>query len=208
MPILCSLISGFQKCRLFICMTINNAKNCISKCNVITFTCFFCHCTVKIIDIALKFFMRVVCNYIDHIYSAFLDNLKFLDFIDNFLKNWNFEFWGSKSKNIKNPRLPFLERSFLRRLAFSIAFYFKTEHSSSLQTFLFLPKMAKHNVTKTPFSQKFLNGCFWNFCGRREIDAWEGTETFVSVSDAVFELSRKTGRGWAESAPQVGRVSL
>ena len=55
--------------------------------------------------------------------------------------------------------------------------------------------MAKHDVTKTPFSQKFPNRFFWNFGGRRQIDAEEGAESFVSISAAVFELSRKSGRG-------------
>ena len=35
----------------------------------------------------------------------------------------------------------------------------------------------------------------------RQIGAREGTESFVSISAAVFELSRKSGRGGAESAP-------
>ena len=49
---------------------------------------FFGHCTAKNKDIALKFCMRVVCMYHDHIYSDFLDKLKSLDFIGNlFLRN-------------------------------------------------------------------------------------------------------------------------
>ena len=52
--------------------------------------------------------------------------------------------------------------------------------------------MAKYGVTKTPFPQKFLDGFLWNFGGRRQIDAEEGTESFASISGAVFELPRKS----------------
>ena len=63
--------------------------------------------------------------------------------------------------------------------------------------------MAKHDVTKTQFSQKFLGWFFWNFSGGRQIDAGEGTERFVSISVAVFELSRKSGmEGNISPAPQ------
>ena len=92
-------------------------------------------------------------------------------------------------------------------MRFSIASYFKTQHSSSLQTFaVFLPKIAKHDVTKTPFSHKFLDGFFSNIGARRQIDAEEGTESFVSISAAVFELSRKSGRGGdIRTPPPAGR---
>ena len=66
--------------------------------------------------------------------------------------------------------------------------------------------MAKHDVTKTQFSQKILDGFFGNFGGRRQIDAGEGTESFASISAAVFELSRTAGRGGGNSAPTAGRV--
>ena len=53
-------------------------KNAFKKCDVITFTCFFfCHCSAKNKDISLKFYIRVVCMYLNQIYSGFLDNLKF-----------------------------------------------------------------------------------------------------------------------------------
>ena len=41
---------------------------------------------------------------------------------------------------------------------------------------------------------------FWNYDGRRQIDEGEGTEGFESISAAVFELSRISGKG-AESTP-------
>ena len=44
----------------------------------------FGHCTAKNKDIDLKSWLHVVCMYLDHIYSGFLDNLKMLDFIDNY----------------------------------------------------------------------------------------------------------------------------
>ena len=60
MPILSSFVSELQKCDL-LCTTIRNAKKCISKSDVMTFTWFFDHCTAKYKDIALKFCMCVVC---------------------------------------------------------------------------------------------------------------------------------------------------
>ena len=108
-----------------------------------------------------------------------------------------------KISKIRNSH--FEERSILRRLAF-IESYFKIEHSSSLQRFaVFWPKMAKHDVNKSHFPKKILDGFFWNFGGRRQIDAGEGTESFASISAAVFELSRKSGRGGGNICPPAGR---
>ena len=42
----------------------------------VTFTWCFGHYTAKNKDIALKFCMHVVCMYLDHIHSGFLDSLK------------------------------------------------------------------------------------------------------------------------------------
>ena len=61
----------FKKCHLFLCTTVRNAKNAFQKCDVITFTCFFGHCTAKNKDNALKFCILVACMYHDHIYSVF-----------------------------------------------------------------------------------------------------------------------------------------
>ena len=58
-------------------------KNAFQKFDVITFTWFFGHCTAKNKDIDLKFWMRIVCMYLDHMYSGLLDNLKISDFIGN-----------------------------------------------------------------------------------------------------------------------------
>ena len=55
--------------------------------------------------------------------------------------------------------------------------------------------MAKHDVTKMSFTQKFLDGCFRNYGGRRQIDVGEGSESIASIFAAVFELSRKSARG-------------
>ena len=62
-------------------------KNAFQKCDVITFTWFFGHCTGKNKDIALKFCMRVVCMYLDHIYSGFL---KISPDLENISRNQNF----------------------------------------------------------------------------------------------------------------------
>ena len=49
-------------------------KIAFQKCNVISFTWFFGHCSAKNKDFALKFFIRDVCMYLDHIYSVFWIN--------------------------------------------------------------------------------------------------------------------------------------
>ena len=92
-----SFVSGFQKCHLFLCTTNRNAKNCISKMwRHHLYLFFFCHCTAKNKDIALKFCFHVVCIYFDNIYSVFwyLENFEF--YRQLFLKNRSFEFGGSK----------------------------------------------------------------------------------------------------------------
>ena len=53
-------------------------------CDVITFTCFFGHCTGNNKDIALKLCMLVFCMYFYHMYSAFLDKSKISDFVSNY----------------------------------------------------------------------------------------------------------------------------
>ena len=116
---LCSSVSIFQKYYLFLCTTIKNAKNCISKCDVITFTLFSGHCTAKNKNIALKSCMHVVCMYLDRIYSVFLDNLIMLDFIGNyFWKNETLNFEGQNRNKSKIRDCYFVERWILRRLAF------------------------------------------------------------------------------------------
>ena len=106
---MCRFVSGFQKRHLFLCTTNRNGKNVFffQKCDVITFTCFFCHCTGKNKDIALKFCMRIVCMYLDHIRSFFWRTWKFRIYGQLFLENLNFDFGGSKLKDIKNPRKQF-----------------------------------------------------------------------------------------------------
>ena len=69
----------------------------------------------------------------------------------------------------------------------------------------FLPKIAKHDVTKVQFSQKFIDGFFWNLCGRCQIDAGEGTESFASISAAVFFFScRENPAGGRHCPPPRG----
>ena len=73
--ILSIFISTFQKkCHLFLCTTIKNAQ--FQKYDVITFTRFFSHCTVKNKHIAVEFCMLVLCIYPNDVYSVFFDNVK------------------------------------------------------------------------------------------------------------------------------------
>ena len=88
-------------------------------------------------------------------------------------------------------------------------FYFKCAHSRNLQTFAaFLPKIADQDVTKTPFSQKFSQWISLKFGGRHQIDAGERTESFASISAAVFDLSRKVGWGGAFFAPPPSQAGV
>ena len=84
-------------------------KNAFQKRDVITLTWFFGHRTAKNKDIDLKFCVRVVfCILITYI--LFFKYLESLDFYRHlFLKNQNCDM-GSRSKNIKNPRLPFCRK--------------------------------------------------------------------------------------------------
>ena len=179
-------------------------KNAFQKYDVITFTCFFAIAqqTTKIL------FWNFACVLFvsrSHIFR-FLDKLKnciLYAIIFDKLYFWILRVKIEKYKKIRDGH--FVERSILRRLAyFFIASHFKIEHSSSLQTFaIFWRKIVKHDVTKTQFSQKCLDECFWKFGYIRHINAGEGTDSFASISAAVFELSRKPGRG-AEFAPPPG----
>ena len=83
-------------------------KVAFKKCDVITFTCFFGHCTAKNKDIALKFCMRVVCMYLGHIYSGFLITWKFRILWANIFEKSKFWIFGVKIEtNIKIPRWAF-----------------------------------------------------------------------------------------------------
>ena len=117
--------------------------------------------------------------YVDNTHSVFMDILKNLNNVCNYL--WKMEFWvlGDKIGNITNLICSLCRTCNVWR--FSIAFHFRTEDSSSLPAFaVFLPKMAKHDVTKTQFSRKILDWIFWTFGGNRQIDAGEGTVLKVS----------------------------
>ena len=71
---------------------------------------------------------------------------------------------GDQNREISKIRdNHFLEFQYFVVLRFSIASYFKTVHSSSLQIFAdFIPKIANYDVTKTTFYQKNFNGFFFS----------------------------------------------
>ena len=72
MPILSSFVSGFQK-NITYCFVRQQEmpENAFQERDVITFTCFLGNFTARTEDIALKFCVRVVCVYLDNIYSGF-----------------------------------------------------------------------------------------------------------------------------------------
>ena len=75
------------------------------------------------------------CLYVFRLHIfRFLDNLKILDFIGNyFWKIKTLNFWDQNNKISQLRDSHFVERLILRRLAFSIVSYIKTEISSSLE---------------------------------------------------------------------------
>ena len=85
MSILSSFVSGFQKSHSFSCMTIRNARTCVSKSDVITLPVFLAIVQQENKDIALNFFKRVVCLYVDNTHSVFMDILKNLNNVCNYL---------------------------------------------------------------------------------------------------------------------------
>ena len=109
------------------------------------------------------------CLYVfrSHIFR-FLDNLKISYFIG--IHFWKIEFlnFGRQNNKISKTRqYHFIERSILCRWRFLIALTLKLNILAAFKHLLFfLPKMAKHDVTKTPLFQKLLDGFFWN-CGCR-----------------------------------------
>ena len=219
MRILCRFVSKFQKCHLFLSTTIGNANKCISKmCRHLLYL-FFGHCAAKNKDIALIFRILVVCMYLDYIYSVFWITWKFrilyaIIFL-NKMKFWilyaiifrnkmKFEILNFENKKYQNPRYLFCKA--FHFTPFGLYWLQLTSKLNILPVskhlLFFLPQMVKHDVNKSIFFKKILVRCFWNFGGRRQINAKEGTESFASIS-AQFELSRKSGRG-RNSSPQRG----
>ena len=100
---------------------------------------------------------------LDYVHSGFLDCLKLLDFISIYFGKLEILNFGGQdwTKISKISDRHFVEYSILRCLAFfdcvllqKWAFW----HPSNI--YRFLPKMMKHDVTKTPFSHKFLDRLF------------------------------------------------
>ena len=166
MSILSSFVSGFQKSHSFSCMTIRNARTCVSKSDVITLPVFFWPLYSKKIKILLWIFLSglCVCMLITHILFLWI-SWKIWIMCATIYEKWNKEFWvlGDKIGNITNLICSLCRTCNVWR--FSIAFHFRTEDSSSLPAFavFFLPKMAKHDVTKTQFSQKISRQNFLSF---------------------------------------------
>ena len=142
-----------------------------------------------------------VCMYLENIYS-FLDNVKFWFSWDFFLKNENIDFCGSESKKISHIRHNhFVEHLILRYLTFIDCSYFKTVHSNSLQTFIYLPKMAKHEVTNTTFAQKRLERYFWNFTGDAKLVLEKALKAFRQYLQPFLSYRENPAGVGAESAP-------
>ena len=111
-PILSSVVSGFKKCPLFWRTTMRNAKKCVSKSDVVTFTWLQGHWTAKINILTWNFVH--CCLYIALYYESRFECLwKFL-FCKNLLleKKWKLVFWGSNPKSLKIWDSHLVERFF------------------------------------------------------------------------------------------------
>ena len=112
-------------------------------------------------------------------------------------------------KNLRNKKIR--DNPFCRTFIFTPQRVLQLRVSSKLNNLaafkhlpFFFTRVAKHDATKTPFSiLKKIDEFLGNFGGRRQIDAESGerSDSFASMSAAVSELSRISGRGGAESAP-------
>ena len=130
---------------------------------------FFDHCKAINEDTALKFGICVVCMYV-HTFitcsSFFLDDSQSLDYIGIYFLIIKILSFGGQNRH-KYKKIwdrCFVERSLIRLLTFSNCVLLQNYHSRSLQTFAaFWPKIAEHDVTKTPFSQNCLAWSFLKF---------------------------------------------
>ena len=156
MLILCRFVSGFQKCHLFSC-TIQNAKYCISKMwrHHLHLVFWPLHSQKQ------RYCFEILCACFLYVFGLcifrFLDNLKILDFIGNYFwkKNELFNLGGHNWQVSKIRDGHFVERSILRRLTFyDCVLLLKLNILAGSNICLFLPKMAKHDVTKTLFFSK------------------------------------------------------
>ena len=140
----------------------------------------------KKIKILLWIFLSglCVCMLITHILFLWI-SWKIWIMCATIYEKWNFEFWGTKSEISQTWYVLYVELAMFG--VFRLRFISELKILAAFQHLpFFLPKMAKHDVTKTQFSQKFLDRIFWAFGGRRQIDAGEGTKSFASISAAGF----------------------
>ena len=97
-----------------------------------------------------------------------------------FVKNRNFDFWGSKARNFENPRWPFCRACNVASFGICwLRFTLKSYIPEAFESWpFFRPKIAWHDVTKTPFSWKFLDEFHPNFCLRMPNWCWIGCRKF------------------------------
>ena len=156
---------------------------------------FFGHCTAKNKDIALKLCMRVGWRYLDHIYSiSCLIYWNILDFIGNYFDSDILNF-GGQNREISNIRHSHLvERSILHRFAFFVRLTSKLNNLAAFKHLPFSdPKLLNMTSLKRHFVKNISTDFSVFFCGNRQIDVGKGTESFASISAAVFQPSRKSG---------------
>ena len=151
MPILSSFVSEYQTCHLFSRTILRNVKNPIWK--VTLSNLLFITAQPKI-KFALKLCMPIFM-WLYNMYSVFCITLNFVSCPTFIFENWNYEFRernrkisaiGAKHFVVFNSTFQVFSRCVFVKLYILEAF----KHLP-----FFVPQIAKHDVTRTSFSQTF-----------------------------------------------------
>ena len=178
-------------------------KIAFQKCDVITFTWFSGYCTAKNKDIALKFCIHVICMYLEHMYSNFLNNLTIWILEVTIFEKLKFWILGVKIKKISKIRdSHFVERSILRRLAFFDCVLLQNLNIQAVFKHLlfFDPKWRNITSLKRHFLKTFWTDVSEVWVADLKLMLGKVLNVLCRYLPPFFELSRKAGRG-AESPP-------
>ena len=149
------------------------------------------------------------CLYVfwSYIHSVFLDKLKTLDFIGNYFWKMKSRTFGVKIEKVSRIRdSHFVVFNFTTFGVFRLRFTSKRNIPAAFEQCRFLAKKAKYHVTKTPFFEKISRRIFLKFWWQTSNWCWGRYGSFAAISAAVFELSRKSGRGrYSSPPPPAGR---
>ena len=208
MPILCRFVSGFQKCHLFLCTTIRNAKKCISK--------MWRH-HLYLVFWPLHRQKQRYCFEILHACCLYVSRSHIFRFFENFPRFGKYlkksKFLVEKSQDLEIfPFWKFRDSSFLCQAFLYLWPDFEVSRLliwfSAIFSPLtsFRPKMDEHDLRLTSITRDLIWPRTQFFQGMREIDVGRGTENGAAKFAAVFGLSTKNHRGGGLWPPIGSRV--